>query len=85
MRIKNRWSFGFSTIWKGKLVRAATRGDGIVGEDITNNAKTIKVIPLKLKEAVDIEVRGEIFMNKSTLEKLNEERKKKSTITSKLS
>lgn len=62
---------------KGKLVRAATRGDGIVGEDITNNAKTIKVIPLKLKEAVDIEVRGEIFMNKSTLEKLNEERKKK--------
>lgn len=62
---------------KGKLVRAATRGDGIVGEDITNNAKTIKVIPLKLKETVDIEVRGEIFMNKSTLEKLNEERKKK--------
>ena len=61
---------------KGKLVRAATRGDGTVGEDITHNAKTIKVIPLKLKEEVDIEVRGEIFMNKKTLEKLNEERKK---------
>ena len=61
----------------GKLVRAATRGDGTVGEDITHNAKTIKVIPLKLKENVDIEVRGEIFMNKSTLEKLNNERKKK--------
>lgn len=61
---------------KGKLVRAATRGDGTIGEDITHNAKTIKVIPLKLKEAVDIEVRGEIFMNKKTLEKLNEERKK---------
>ena len=61
----------------GKLVRAATRGDGTVGEDITHNAKTIKVIPLKLKENVDIEVRGEIFMNKSTLEKLNDERKKK--------
>ncbi len=62
---------------KGKLVRAATRGDGTTGEDITHNAKTIKVIPLKLKEEVDIEVRGEIFMSKKTLEKLNEERKKK--------
>ena len=51
---------------KGKLVRAATRGDGTTGEDITHNAKTIKVIPLKLKEEVDIEVRGEIFMNKKT-------------------
>ena len=61
---------------KGKLVRAATRGDGTIGEDITHNVKTIKVIPLKLKEEVDIEVRGEIFMNKKTLEKLNEERKK---------
>lgn len=60
----------------GKLVRAATRGDGTTGEDITHNAKTIKVIPLKLKEKVNIEVRGEIFMNKETLKKLNEERKK---------
>ena len=62
---------------KGQLVRAATRGDGTTGEDITHNAKTIKVIPLKLKEEVDIEVRGEIFMNKKTLEELNEKRKKK--------
>ncbi len=62
---------------KGKLVRAATRGDGTVGEDITHNAKTIKSIPLKLKEEVDIEVRGEIFMNKKTLEEINKERKKK--------
>ena len=61
---------------KGKLVRAATRGDGTVGEDITHNAKTIKTIPLSLKEEVDIEVRGEIFMNKKTLEELNEKRKK---------
>ena len=61
---------------KGKLVRAATRGDGVTGEDITHNAKTIKTIPLKLKEEVDIEVRGEIFMNKKTLEELNEKRKK---------
>ncbi len=60
---------------KGKLVRAATRGDGVTGEDITHNAKTIKTIPLKLKEPVDIEVRGEIFMNKATLEELNEIRK----------
>ena len=56
---------------QGNLVRAATRGDGVVGEDITNNAKTIKVIPLKLKEKVDVEVRGEIFMNKKTLEEIN--------------
>ena len=62
---------------KGKLVRAATRGDGTTGEDITHNVKTIKVIPLKLKEEVDIEVRGEIFMNKKTLEELNKKRKLK--------
>lgn len=62
---------------KGKLVRAATRGDGTTGEDITHNVKTIKTVPFKLKEEVDIEVRGEIFMNKATLEKLNEERKAK--------
>ncbi len=60
---------------KGKLVRAATRGDGTTGEDITHNAKTIKTIPLTLKEPVDIEVRGEIFMNKKTLEELNRVRK----------
>ena len=60
---------------KGKLVRAATRGDGTTGEDITHNAKTIKTIPLTLKEEVDIEVRGEIFMNKKTLEELNKVRK----------
>ncbi len=59
---------------EGILVRAATRGDGVVGEDITHNAKTIKSIPLSLKEKIDIEVRGEIFMSKETLEKLNRER-----------
>ena len=61
---------------KGKLVRGVTRGDGVTGEDITHNVKTIKVIPLTLKEPIDIEVRGEIFMNKKTLEKLNEQRAK---------
>ena len=62
---------------KGKLVRAATRGDGVTGEDITHNAVTIKSIPLTLTEEVDIEVRGEIYMSKDSFEKLNEERKKK--------
>ena len=60
----------------GKFVSAATRGDGVVGEDITHNVLTIKSLPLKLKKDIDIEVRGEIFMNKKTLEKLNIEREK---------
>ena len=59
---------------KGILVRAATRGNGVIGEDITHNVKTIKSIPLKLKHPLDIEVRGEIYMSKDTLEKLNKER-----------
>ena len=59
---------------KGILVSAATRGDGLTGEDITHNAKTIKTIPLKLKEPIDIEVRGEIYMSKKVLEELNQER-----------
>lgn len=61
----------------GKFVSAATRGDGVVGEDITHNVKTIKNIPLTLNEKVTIEVRGEIYMSKDSFEKLNEERKKK--------
>lgn len=59
---------------KGKLITAATRGNGVVGEDITHNVKTIKSIPLRLKEDIDIEVRGEIYMSKKTLETLNKER-----------
>ena len=55
----------------GKLVRGATRGDGVIGEDITNNVKTIKTIPLTLKEKINIEVRGEIYMSKKVFEKLN--------------
>lgn len=61
---------------KGILVRAATRGNGVTGEDITHNVKTIKTVPLKLNEPIDVEVRGEIYMNKATLAKLNEERAK---------
>lgn len=60
----------------GLFVSAATRGDGTVGEDITNNVKTIKTVPLKLNEDIDIEVRGEIFMSRKTLTKLNLEREK---------
>lgn len=60
---------------KGKLVRAATRGDGVTGEDITHNVKTIKNVPLTLPEDIDIEVRGEIYMSKEVFEALNENRK----------
>ena len=57
----------------GYFVSGATRGDGVVGENITQNLKTIKAIPLKLFEDTDIEVRGEIYMPKTSFEKLNEE------------
>ena len=56
---------------KGKLVSAATRGDGVVGEDITENVKTIKTIPLKINKEIDIEVRGEIYMSKKVFENIN--------------
>lgn len=59
----------------GLLKVASTRGNGTIGEIITNNAKAINSIPLKLREPVSIEVRGEIFMPKKSLEKINEERK----------
>ena len=57
----------------GYFITGVTRGDGIIGENITQNLKTIKAIPLKLFENADIEVRGEIYMPKSSFEKLNEE------------
>src|SRR3954470_8623947 len=58
---------------KGKLVRAATRGDGEVGEEVTANVRTIHSIPLKLKGKAPevLEVRGEIFMARAAFEKLN--------------
>lgn len=58
----------------GILVRGATRGNGVIGENITHNVKTIKSIPLKLTRPINIEVRGEIFMPKASFIELNRER-----------
>lgn len=58
----------------GILTTAATRGDGVVGEDVTVNVKTIKSIPLKISKKTRVEVRGEIFLSKKEFEKINNER-----------
>ena len=58
---------------EGLFALGVTRGDGVTGEEITQNLKTIKAIPLKLFEPKSLEVRGEIYMPKSSFEKLNEE------------
>jgi len=59
---------------KGELKRGATRGNGLIGEDITDNLKTIKTIPKKLKEPTTITVRGEVFIGKKEFEEMNEQR-----------
>jgi len=64
------------TYEKGVLVRGATRGDGVVGEDITKNIQMIKSIPLVLNKEIDIEVRGEVYLSKDSLKRINEEREK---------
>lgn len=61
---------------KGKLIRGVTRGDGVVGEDVTHNVRTIESVPLSLSKPLDIVVEGEVWMNKKQFEKLNTERKK---------
>lgn len=59
---------------QGKFVRGATRGNGTVGEDVTENLKTVKTIPMELSEKIDITVRGEVFISKEDFEKMNQER-----------
>ncbi len=58
----------------GKLWRAATRGDGQVGENVTENISTIKTVPKELKEPINITVRGEVFIGKNDFDKMNEDR-----------
>ena len=66
---------------RGRLVRAATRGDGHMGEDITHNVKTIPSVPLHLQEPLSLEVRGEIYMPKEAFVRLNQEREEKGLAT----
>jgi len=64
------------TYEKGKLVTAATRGDGITGEDVTHNVRTIREVPGRLTRPVDLIAEGEVYLTRSGFKKLNEEREK---------
>lgn len=64
------------TYEKGVLVTAATRGDGRVGENVTQNIRTIQSVPLKLKQPIDVIAEGEVWMHRDMLVKINEEREK---------
>ncbi|MDO8408094.1 MAG: NAD-dependent DNA ligase LigA [bacterium] len=66
------------TYAKGKLVTAATRGDGVVGEDVTHNVRTIREVPTQLARPVDIIAEGEVYLSRSGFAKLNESRMKES-------
>jgi DNA ligase (NAD+) len=61
---------------EGVFVRGATRGDGMIGEDVTLNLRTIRSLPLRLNEPVSINVRGEVFISRRDFEIFNEERKR---------
>ena len=65
------------TYENGYLITAATRGDGKIGEDVTENVKTIESVPLRLKSPEDVIVEGEVWMGKDDLKKLNELRRKR--------
>jgi len=65
------------TYEKGRLIRAATRGDGNIGENVTEQVKTIQSVPLKLNKEINITVVGECWMKKRDLEKINKERERK--------
>ena len=58
----------------GKFIRGATRGNGLVGEDVTENLKTLKTIPGKIEDKINITVRGEVFISKKDFEQMNQER-----------
>ncbi len=60
----------------GKLIRAITRGDGVIGEDVTENVKTIRSIPLTIDHKEEIEIRGEVVIRKNDFEEINKERVK---------
>ncbi len=64
------------TYKKGELVLAATRGDGVVGEDVTHNIRTIRSVPETLSRSIDLVVEGEVYLSRSGLTKLNKERAK---------
>lgn len=64
------------TYEKGIFVKGATRGDGVVGEDVTENLRTVYSIPLTLKEPLDLTVRGEVYMSRAVFEKINAQREK---------
>ena len=59
----------------GVFVRGATRGDGVVGEDVTENLRTVFSIPLRLSEPLDLTVRGEVYMPRAVFEKINDRRR----------
>lgn len=62
------------TYQEGVLIQAATRGNGLIGEDVTENIKTIRSVPLKLPERIDLEVRGEVYISKKDFAEINRER-----------
>ncbi|MCD6546027.1 MAG: NAD-dependent DNA ligase LigA [Thermotogae bacterium] len=71
---------GFSVALRykdGRFEQGITRGDGITGEDITENLKTVKSIPLRLRKKINVEVRGEVYMSKDEFNRINQERMKK--------
>ena len=65
---------GISLVYRNRLIYAATRGDGTVGEDVTSNVITIKSVPSHIDLDDEYEIRGEVFMPKKSLERLNKER-----------
>lgn len=62
------------TYQQGQFVQAVTRGDGVVGENVTENVRTISSLPLVLKQPVDLQLRGEVFMSKASFEWVNNQR-----------